>query len=82
MRRANLSGANLRGACLIKADLRGAILKLADLTGADLRDADLGGADLTQTIFVTQSQLEAAHGDATTKVPPALNRPTHWTTIG
>lgn len=78
LRRANLSGANLRGACLIGADLRGARLELADLTGADLRDAELGGADLTRTIFLTQSQLEAARGDASTRLPPALTHPSHW----
>jgi uncharacterized protein YjbI with pentapeptide repeats len=78
LRRADLSGANLRGACLIGADLRGANLRLADLTGADFRDADLSGADLTESLFLTQSQLDAANGDADTKVPTALSRPTHW----
>jgi uncharacterized protein YjbI with pentapeptide repeats len=78
LRRADLSGVNLRGACLIGADLRGANLRLADLTGADFRDADLSGADLTESLFLTQSQLDAANGDADTKVPTALNRPTHW----
>ena len=78
LRSADLRGANLRGALLIGADLRGADLRLADLTGADLRAADLGGADLSASIFVTQSQLEAAKGDRDTKVPPALSRPAHW----
>ncbi|EAY9149506.1 pentapeptide repeat-containing protein [Salmonella enterica subsp. enterica serovar Uganda] len=44
--RADLCGANLRGANLRDADLRGADLRDADLRGADLRDADLRGADL------------------------------------
>ncbi|EDT8110721.1 pentapeptide repeat-containing protein [Salmonella enterica subsp. enterica serovar Oranienburg] len=44
--RADLRGANLRGANLCDADLRGADLRDADLFGADLRDADLFGADL------------------------------------
>ncbi|EJT0071532.1 pentapeptide repeat-containing protein [Salmonella enterica] len=44
--RADLCGANLRGANLRGADLRGANLRDADLRGADLRDADLRGADL------------------------------------
>ncbi|EJF0319460.1 pentapeptide repeat-containing protein [Salmonella enterica] len=44
--RADLCGANLRGANLRDADLRGANLRDADLRGADLRDADLRGADL------------------------------------
>jgi len=75
---ADLRGANLRGAYLIGADLSGADLRVADLIGADVRDADLSGADLTESIFLTQSQLDAAKGDADTKLPPSLTRPTHW----
>ncbi len=75
---ADLRGANLRGAYLIGADLRGANLRVADLIGADFRDADLRGADLTESIFLIQSQLDAAKGDTDTKLPPSLTRPTHW----
>jgi uncharacterized protein YjbI with pentapeptide repeats len=78
LRGADLRGASLRGALLIGADLRGADLRTADLLGADLRAADLTGADLTGALFVTKSQLDAAVGDATTLVPPALTRPAHW----
>ncbi len=75
---ADLKGANLRGAYLIGADLRDADLRKADLIGADLRDADLRGADLTESIFLIQSQLDAAKGDTRTKLPPSLTRPAHW----
>jgi uncharacterized protein YjbI with pentapeptide repeats len=75
---ADLRGANLRGAYLIGADLRGADLRMADLTGADLRDADLRGADLTESIFLIQSQLNAAKGNTETKLPPLLALPMHW----
>lgn len=75
---ADLRGANMRGAYLIGADLRGADLRMADVTGADLRDADLSGADLSGSIFLIQSQLDAAKGDSETKVPPSLTRPAHW----
>jgi uncharacterized protein YjbI with pentapeptide repeats len=78
LKNADLRGADLRGACLIGADLRGADLRLADLTGADLRDADVSGADLTGSIFLIQSQLDAAKGDARTKLPPSLTPPAHW----
>ena len=78
LRGADLRGANLRGAYLIGADLRGADLRVADLIGADFRAADLRGADLTGSIFLTQSQLNAAKGDTDTKLPPSLTRPTHW----
>jgi len=75
---ADLRCANLRGAYLIAADLRGADLRTADLIGADFRDADLRGADLTGSIFLTQTQLNAAKGDANTKIPASLERPAHW----
>ena len=78
LRGADLRGANLRGAYLIGADLRGADLRLADLLGVDSRAADLSGADLSGSIFLTQSQLDAARGDTHTKLPPSLARPTHW----
>lgn len=82
LRETDLHGANLRAAYLIGANLSGVSLHLADLTGADLRAADLGGADLSGSIFVTQSQLDAANGDATTKVPPSLAQPMHWPPAG
>lgn len=78
LRNADLSNANLRGAYLIAADLTNANLRGADLIGADLRDTNLAGADLTGTLFLTQSQLNAAQGNAQTKLPAALTRPSHW----
>ncbi|MDE9364626.1 pentapeptide repeat-containing protein [Luteipulveratus sp. YIM 133132] len=72
LRRRDLRGANLRGAMLVAADLRGVDLAGADVTGADMRDADLRGADLSGTLYLLQSQLDAARGDATTHLPP------HW----
>jgi uncharacterized protein YjbI with pentapeptide repeats len=78
LRKIDLRGANLRGACLIAADLRGTELVGTDFIGADFRDADIRGADLTKSIFVTQAQINAAKGDANTKLPSMINRPTHW----
>ncbi|EAO6995729.1 pentapeptide repeat-containing protein [Salmonella enterica] len=46
LRDADLRGADLRGANLRDADLRGANLRGANLRDADLRGADLRGADL------------------------------------
>jgi hypothetical protein len=82
LRGAGLRGASLRGATLIGADLSGADLSAADLTGADLRGAGLSGADLTGTIFLAQSQLEAAQGNALTRLSPPLTRPAHWSRGG
>lgn len=78
LRGAKLRGAGFRGAQLIAADLSGADLRTADLIGADLRDANLCGADLTGALFLTQPQLNAARGDAATKIPAVLERPAHW----
>ncbi|MDX3059490.1 pentapeptide repeat-containing protein [Streptomyces sp. NE06-03E] len=75
---ADLRGAELRGAYLIAADLRGADLRRAEVIGADFRDADLSGADLTGALFLTQAQLNAAKGNAATKLPDSLTRPPHW----
>jgi len=75
---ADLRGASLRGAFLIGADLRGADLRRADLIGADFRGADIRGADLSESIFLIQSQLDAATGDIRTALPSSFTAPTHW----
>ncbi|MBD0742363.1 pentapeptide repeat-containing protein [Streptomyces sp. CBMA152] len=75
---ADLHGADLRGAYLIAADLSGADLRLADVIGADFRDTNLAGADLTDCLFLTQTQVNAAQGDAATLLPDGLDRPSHW----
>lgn len=74
----DLRGANLRGAWLIGADLRSADLSHADVIGADFRDTELGGADLASTLFLTQFQVNAAQGDASTVLPGSVTRPSHW----
>jgi len=79
LRGADLRGANLRGAYLLAADLTGADLSKADLLGADLRAADISGANLSESIFLTQPQVQAARGDVATALPAVLRRPEHWT---
>ena len=78
LKKANLRGADLRGAFLIAADLRGTDLNGADLIGADLRDADIRGANLSNSIFITQSQINTAKVDSNTKLPISLVRPRYW----
>jgi uncharacterized protein YjbI with pentapeptide repeats len=78
LRKVNLRGENLSGALLIAADLRGADLSGTDLIGADFRDADLRGADLTNSIFITQVQINAAKGDFNTRLPVSLAPPAYW----
>ncbi|WP_369961293.1 pentapeptide repeat-containing protein [Leifsonia sp. EB34] len=78
LRGADLRGAELRGALLIGADLRDADLTGAELIGADLRDARLDGAVLDRALYLTQPQVDAARGDASTVLPAVLSRPSHW----
>ena len=79
LRGCDLRGASLRGALLVGADLRQADLRGADVIGADLRGADVRGADLRDALFLVPPQLEAARGDAETRIPAWAPRPTHWT---
>lgn len=79
LRGADLRAASLRGALLIAADLRGADLRHADLIGADFRDTDLRAADLTDSLYLTPFQVNAAIGDAATRLPQHISRPGHWT---
>lgn len=78
LRRHDLRGASLRGALLVGARLRGTDLTGADLIGADLRAADVRGARLAGALFLSQFQVNAARGDASTTLPAALDRPPHW----
>ncbi len=78
LRKIKLRGADLRGSCLVAANLSGSDLTNADLIGADMRDANISGADLSQSIFLTQMQINSARGDSDTKLPKLLIRPEHW----
>jgi uncharacterized protein YjbI with pentapeptide repeats len=78
LRGVDLSGAALAGAVLLGADLRGADLSRADVMRADFRGADVRGADLVDSIYLIQSQLDAANGDTATKITDTLRRPAHW----
>lgn len=70
--------AGLRGAFLTGANLTGADLRLADLLGAELINTNLAGADLSTALFLTQYQVNAATGDAATRLPATITRPSHY----
>jgi hypothetical protein len=74
----SLRGADLRGAYLIAADLRATDLTMTDLIGADLRDARIEDANLAESLFLTQPQANSAIGNSGTRLPPGLERPSHW----
>jgi len=69
---ANFRGASFRDTNLSGANLAHARLDGADLTGADLTIASVKGTDLTRVRGLTQKQLDAACGDAETKVPAGM----------
>lgn len=73
---ADLSRADLREAKLGGADLRGADLQGADLGDTNLQDADIRGANLESVRNLSLVQIHFAWGDADTKLPPNLGRPT------
>ena len=78
LERAHLEGANLKDADLTAAHLDGAFLSGA-LGGAHLEGAHLDDADLAGAKGLTQAQIDAAYGNAVTKLPNALTRPARWT---
>lgn len=78
LRKVNLKGMDLGGALLIAADLRGNSLRNTNLIGADLRDADIRGSDLTESLFITQIQVNTAKGDVNTRLPVWIERPGTW----
>jgi len=69
---ADFKGATFRGADLSGANLAHAILDGADLTGAEMTITSIKGTDLTRVRGLTQKQLDAACGDADTKVPAGM----------
>jgi uncharacterized protein YjbI with pentapeptide repeats len=77
LRDAILNGANLTRAYLTRANLSNAHLLNANLNGANLSGANLRdrGADLGGARVLTQTQLDAACGDADTKLPEGLKPP-------
>jgi len=78
LRGADLRGVDLWGAVLSGADLSDADLRWADLMGTDLGRTNLAGADMSAAIFLTQSQLELADGNASTILSAPLRPPAHW----
>lgn len=80
---ADLEGAHLEYADLSHTRLYSAYLARADLAYANLSDAHLNsahleGADLRYANYLTQEQVNSAHGDETTQLPPGIIEPESW----
>jgi uncharacterized protein YjbI with pentapeptide repeats len=69
---ADFTGASFRGTELSGANLAGAKMDGADLTGAKTSITSFLGTDLRRVRGLTQKQLDAACGDARTRLPPGL----------
>lgn len=65
-------------ALLIGSDFRKSQLIRVNFLGADLRQVNFSGADLYECLFLTQGQINAAIGDAQTRLPPYLKKPASW----
>lgn len=79
LKRANLVGKDFSMSLLIAADLESCDLFGANFIGADLRDTNLKNNDLSQSIFLTQMQINSAKGNRATKLPTSLCYPLTWT---
>lgn len=78
LRNADLRGANLRGACLIGADLQGADLIFADLIGGRFPGCRSAKRRSFDSDIPYSGPDQRGEGNASTKLPPFLQRPTHW----
>lgn len=78
MSKKDVRGMCYRGALLIGTNFRGQDLSYVDFMGADVRDMDVRGAEMTNSLFLTQMQVNAMNGDHHTKIAPVYKRPFHW----
>lgn len=72
---ARMTGADLTDVNLSHATLVGSYLGGARMSGAVLTGANLSGAEAEDAVGLTQAQLNAACGDATTQLPSGLTIP-------
>lgn len=77
-KKANLDGTDFSMCLLIAANLERCSLRAANFLGADLRDANLSDANLSESIFLTQQQINTAKGNRATRLPPMLTMPCGW----
>jgi hypothetical protein len=76
--KANLDNMDFSMALMIAADLEGCSLRGTSFLGADMRDANIMNTDLSNSIFLTQMQINSAKGNLHTKLPENISRPASW----
>jgi uncharacterized protein YjbI with pentapeptide repeats len=69
------TSANLTGADLTNATFVGAYLQGAKMSGANLSGTNFSGAEMDRAIGLTQSQLNKACGDDSTRLPRGMRIP-------
>ncbi len=74
----NLENSDFTMALMIGANLEGCTLDGANFLGADLRDANFNNTDLSESLFLTQMQINSAIGNKQTVLPIRLVCPTSW----
>lgn len=79
----NLKGKNLEGkdfsrALMIASNLEHCNLRGANFLGADMRDMNLKNANLSESLFLTQMQINSAKGNKMTNIPSYLVHPSTW----
>ncbi len=77
-KKANLDGKDFSMSLMIAANFTGCSLKKTNFLGADIRDANLKDTNLSESIFLTQMQINSANGNKNTKLPGSLCRPESW----
>jgi hypothetical protein len=77
-KKANLDGKDFSMSLMIASNFTGCSLKKTNFLGADIRDANVKDTDLSESIFLTQMQINSAIGNKNTRLPDNLIRPAAW----
>ncbi|WP_312643840.1 pentapeptide repeat-containing protein [Hydrogenoanaerobacterium sp.] len=75
---ANFNGKDFSMTLLIAVNLEGCSLHGTNFLGADMRDTNIKNTDLSESVFLTQGQVNAAKGNRNTKLPETLAYPISW----
>lgn len=63
---------------LIASNFEGCKLYCTNFLGADLRDVNIKNTDLSESLFLTQFQINSMIGNNQTKLPDGIAHPIHW----
>lgn len=74
----NLDGKDFSMTLLIASNFEGCSLRGTNFLGADMRDTNFKNANLSQSLFLTQMQINSAIGNSNTKLPLNLTMPEIW----